>query len=142
LALALKAAAFTGQGTPRTLLSEEEGPAAAVYVAAVAAPEFEGVRYFADTPSLTAAAEEVRELYGYYHEPVSGPRALVIAPDGKGYYGAYRDGLPRIELIVLPPLPEGFVYTGAGLLGHTILGTWEEQDAWNVGAAGFLLIAP
>jgi len=108
----------------------------------VTAPEFEGVRYFAGQPSHGGDAEETRELYAYYHGPTDSgtPRALVIAPDGKGYYGEYRDGLPWLELIVLPPLPAGFTYTGAGLLGDTVLGTWEEQDAWNVGAAGFVLI--
>jgi hypothetical protein len=133
LGMALRAAAFAEL--------ESRGP---VYVAAVTAPEFEGIRYFADQSSSAGSMEETRELYAYYHGPMEGgnPRVLVIAPDGKGYYGEYRDGLPRLELIVLPLLPEGFVYTGAGLLGGTILGTWEEQDAWNVGAAGFVLIAP
>jgi hypothetical protein len=48
----------------------------------------------------------------------------------------------------LPALPKGFVYTGvaffarpspAGGVFVTALGIWEEQENWNVGAAGFVL---
>jgi hypothetical protein len=130
LALALEAAVLTGTEKPKP-----------IYVATVTAPEFEGVRYFADQPSR-GGAEEVRELYGYYDAAAEGGsfRALVISPDGKGYYGEYREGRPQLIPVALPALPENFVYTGAGLLGSTFLGTWEEQDGWNVGAAGFVLI--
>jgi hypothetical protein len=129
LSLALEASSLAGPG---------QRP---IHVAVVTAPEFEGTRYFADQLSHGGDAEEVRELYGYYHAAEDGsPRVLVIAPDGKGYYGEYRDGHPRLDRIALPPLPENFVYTGAALIGQTVLGTWEEQDEWNVGAAGFVLL--
>jgi hypothetical protein len=127
LGMVLEAAALSGgEGRP-------------VYVAEVIAPEFEGSRSFSNRPAQ--AVEEVRELCGYFSSASGGPRALVIAPDGNGYYGEFRDGRNRLEPVALPPLPEGFVYTGVGLLGGTVLGTWEEQDAWNIGAAGFMLAA-
>jgi hypothetical protein len=116
-----------------------EGGDRSVWAAEVIAPEFEGPRSFSNRPSR--AAGEVRELYGYFTSASESPRALVIAADGNGYYGEYQDGRSRLEPAALPPLPEGFVYTGAGLLGYTILGTWEERDAWNIGAAGFVLVA-
>jgi hypothetical protein len=47
---------------------------------------------------------------------------------------------PRMDHFSLPPLPEGFVYTRIGLLGDILIGAWEEQYNWNVGAAGFMII--
>ena len=40
----------------------------------------------------------------------------------------------------LPPLPEGFVYTGVALLGGILLASWEEQQEAGIGAAGFMVI--
>jgi len=40
----------------------------------------------------------------------------------------------------LPPLPEGFFYTGIGFLGDSIFAGWEEQEDFSIGAAGFVLI--
>jgi hypothetical protein len=40
----------------------------------------------------------------------------------------------------LPGLPKNFVYTGIALLGSRIVASWEEQDSWAVGAAGFVLV--
>ena len=39
----------------------------------------------------------------------------------------------------LPPLPEGFVYTGAARLGDIVLASWEEQQGVSIGAAGFMV---
>ncbi|GHT64031.1 hypothetical protein FACS1894110_02910 [Spirochaetia bacterium] len=64
--------------------------------------------------------------------------------------GVYRDSeqtekdaageAARIESFSLPPLPENFVYTGLGLVGDTVFAAWEEQQDWNIGAAGFMVI--
>jgi hypothetical protein len=40
----------------------------------------------------------------------------------------------------LPPLPEDFVYTGIGLSGDTVFASWEEQDGYSIGAAGFMAL--
>ena len=40
----------------------------------------------------------------------------------------------------LPPLPEGFVYTGIGRAGDSLFASWEEQDNFYIGAAGFMVI--
>jgi len=40
----------------------------------------------------------------------------------------------------LPPLPEGFVYTGIGRTGDSLFASWEEQDNFYIGAAGFMVI--
>ena len=40
----------------------------------------------------------------------------------------------------LPPLPEGFAYTGIGSAGNSLFALWEEQAYFNIGAAGFVII--
>jgi len=40
----------------------------------------------------------------------------------------------------LPPLPEGFVYTGVGRVGDSLFASWEEQEDFSIGAAGFVVI--
>ena len=89
---------------------------------------------------------------GYYRggtgaEETNGAIALVISPTGGGFIGAAGADAFMIREFALPPLPPGFVYTGAGVftLAHggatlAVLGAWEEQDGWNVGAAGFVLV--
>jgi hypothetical protein len=42
----------------------------------------------------------------------------------------------------LPVLPEGFVYTGFAWAGDTLLASWEEQEDYNIGAAGFMAVRP
>jgi hypothetical protein len=41
---------------------------------------------------------------------------------------------------LLPPLPEGYVYTGIGRTGDSLFASWEEQDNFYIGAAGFMVI--
>ena len=41
---------------------------------------------------------------------------------------------------LLPPLPEGFVYTGIGRAGDSLFASWEEQDNFFIGASGFMVI--
>jgi len=40
----------------------------------------------------------------------------------------------------LPPLPKGFFYTGIGFVGDSVFATWEEQEDFSIGAAGFVVI--
>ena len=40
----------------------------------------------------------------------------------------------------LPPLPEGFVYTGIAKVGANLFASWEEQEDFSIGAAGFVVI--
>jgi hypothetical protein len=40
----------------------------------------------------------------------------------------------------LPELPENFVYTHAAPLGDFMIAAWEEQEDYNIGAAGFMVI--
>jgi hypothetical protein len=42
----------------------------------------------------------------------------------------------------LPPLPAGFVYTAKGLSGGVVVAAWEEQEGFNIGAAGLMLVLP
>ena len=65
-----------------------------------------------------------------------GPLAAALTPDGEGF--AFRDG--EETRFSLPPLPENFVYTAAGLAGDTVIASWEEQDESAVGAAGFMVL--
>jgi hypothetical protein len=40
----------------------------------------------------------------------------------------------------LPPLPENFVYSHVTQLGDFLFAAWEEQEDYNIGAAGFMVI--
>ena len=40
----------------------------------------------------------------------------------------------------LPDLPEGFVYTAMGYVGDSLFASWEEQEDYSIGAAGFMVI--
>ena len=40
----------------------------------------------------------------------------------------------------LPPLPEGFFYTGVGQVGDSLFASWEEQEDFSIGAAGFMVM--
>jgi hypothetical protein len=55
----------------------------------------------------------------------------------------FYNSAPRKEGIShpsLPPLPEGFVYTGIGTVGDSLFASWEEQADFSIGAAGFVAI--
>jgi hypothetical protein len=112
--------------------------------ALVSTPAFPAARRF-----VAGTGDVLIELAVYYRdgsadtgEPAAGPCALAVLPDGRGVY-ARMDAPgtePRMDHFSLPPLPEGFVYTRIGLLGDILIGAWEEQFNWNVGAAGFMII--
>jgi hypothetical protein len=42
----------------------------------------------------------------------------------------------------LPVLPQGFVYTGIGRANGSLFASWEEQEEFSIGAAGFVVIKP
>jgi hypothetical protein len=57
---------------------------------------------------------------------------------------AFQNSAPH-EMILpehfsLPPLPDGFFYTGTGTAGGSVVAFWEEQEDFNIGAAGFVVI--
>jgi hypothetical protein len=64
--------------------------------------------------------------------------ALALLPDGRGVFR----GESHSGDFALPSLPEGYAYTSICLAGetngkYTVIVSWEEQEDWNVGAAGF-----
>ena len=70
--------------------------------------------------------------------------AFAILPDGRGLYsfGEYTSGKKADAFFFsLPALPEGFVYTGVGLLGNILVASWEEQQEAGIGAAGIMVLA-
>jgi hypothetical protein len=90
---------------------------------------------------------EEPEFSGYYRPGL----AIVLLPDGRGVYGISSGGSVRdghFRLPALPPRDEtapageagNFSYTGIALAGDLLVVAWEEQAAWNVGAAGFILL--
>jgi hypothetical protein len=81
--------------------------------------------------ALLSGENEIIKFYGFSDEK----RAVVILPDGRGVIRR-----SKVEAFALPPLAEGFVYTGIVMLPHWIIASWEEQESFAVGAAGFLII--
>jgi len=55
----------------------------------------------------------------------------------------FYNSAPRKEEIShpsLPPLPDNFVYTDIAEIGDSVFASWEEQQDYSIGAAGFMLI--
>ena len=108
---------------------------AGVKAATVVSPQFQSIRYFAgdreDTP-----------LPAFY----SGAFLLATTPRGGAFFtaansaGAASFAGETVRRFSLPPLPEGFVYTGIGAAGDTVFASWEEQEGYSIGAAGFMVI--
>jgi hypothetical protein len=142
----------TPEQAPVPLRQVLEAVGAGFHIAGVVSPEFPSLRYYA-APSAMKNIRELQIYPGYYHNGSTDGHAaaLVISPKGQGFIGLSEragDNVPLIQTFTLPPLPQGFVYTGAALLALdpssggpslAVLGTWEEQDGWNVGAAGFVV---
>ncbi|MCL2762496.1 MAG: hypothetical protein FWD36_04720 [Treponema sp.] len=103
-------------------------------IAAVVSPEFHSTRYFAVDREKTA-------ILGFYTGRPEHPFLVAIQPQGAGFYIKETDISPIIQQFSLPPLPDGFVYTGIGMVGNTIIAAWEEQDGHSIGAAGFMVIS-
>jgi hypothetical protein len=75
------------------------------------------IRYFR-AADLSAPGEEVEPaLY-------RGSQQERLAPESSG----------------LPPLPEDFAYTHVVRLGDFTIASWEEQQDYNIGAAGFMVL--
>ncbi|MDR1248288.1 MAG: hypothetical protein LBK63_03200 [Treponema sp.] len=118
-------------------------------IATVVSPEFESLRYYAAPQELDHIREDIRFCPGYYLAGDGYSLALVVDPEGRGFIGAIREGVFALREFALPALPKGFVYTGAAFfplasspdsgISVAALGIWEEQEGWNVGAAGFVL---
>jgi len=98
-------------------------------------PDFDGPRFFGFTGSA-AGTENPSLMYAFCRETDS--FALAIFPDGRGLYSAGKDA--EIKPFSLPALPDGFVYTGAALIGKVLAASWEEQQEAGIGAAGFMVV--
>jgi hypothetical protein len=97
-------------------------------------PDFPAARIF--SAGLQGDAEDAGILHGYYRK---NPEPLVFAVDA----GGRLFGVARGEAVFrfsLPPLPRGFVYTGACLAGTVLVTAWEEQEGSGIGAAGFMVM--
>ncbi|GHV68065.1 hypothetical protein AGMMS49928_06600 [Spirochaetia bacterium] len=109
-------------------------------IAAVVSPDFQGPRYFAPDNTGAGEGEILTELSGFYRSGA----ALIIFPDGRGIYslsGGENSGIIETGTFDLPPLPEGFVYTGLGCIKTALFALWEERQEGSLGAAGFMVMA-
>jgi len=85
--------------------------------------------------AATGTGEDL--LYVYCRE--ADQFAIAIFPDGQGYYSGGKE--PAAIPFTLPPLPEGFGYTGIAVFGKILVASWEEQQDASIGAAGFMVIS-
>ncbi|MDR2245249.1 MAG: hypothetical protein LBE17_01030 [Treponema sp.] len=125
----------------RTVLEEAEhsGGKGKPLVAEVVSPEFPAQRYFA-LQKDAAGEQEFVELAGFYRPPDT---AAVLFPGGQVFFtgpGAAPLETAAPKAVTLPVLPEGFVYTRIGFAGSTLIVSWEEQQDWQIGAAGFMAL--
>jgi hypothetical protein len=109
-------------------------------VAAIVSPEFQTTRLF-EADKENAPSKEGDTIFGFYSgnmdsHPVGASLAAIQA-NGSGLHITSGQSIRRFSL---PSLPEGFYYTGIGLCGDTIIASWEEQDEYSIGAAGFMVI--
>jgi hypothetical protein len=102
-------------------------------VAAVVSPEFPARRYFALQRDISGEGEIV-EIAGFYRPPDT---AALVFPGGQGILAG---PVSAPEAFALPVLPEGFAYTRIGFAGSVLIASWEEQQDWQIGAAGFMVI--
>jgi hypothetical protein len=103
--------------------------------ALVLSPAFQERRFFGEQSSTGPG------LLAYYRNGAAGSPPFLVAalPDGRGIYLAAGES----RLFSLPPLPAGFVYTGIGMAGGrdaVLFASWEEQEEYSIGAAGFMVI--
>ena len=142
-------AAFRNSSEPLTALRDfkliekmavaaQEFSGSHVPVLRIISPDFAGARDFA---SRTVAGNDFSLFFGYNRintedNPETAQLAFAVLPDGKGI-ACSQNGITKFSL---PVLPGDFVYTGAGLAGDVLIATWEEQDEFSVGAAGFMVM--
>lgn len=129
---------YAGNDIPpplRAALEEAEHSAGngKTLVAAVVSPEFPARRYFS-LQSEVSGEGEILELAGFYRPPDT---AALVFPGGRGILAGPS---PATETFTLPYLPQGFVYTRIGFAGPVLIASWEEQQDWRIGAAGFMVI--
>jgi hypothetical protein len=98
--------------------------------ASVISSGFSGARVF------SGSREGALVLLGYYR-PGPPSLALLVSRDGQAL-AAPEGGEPLP--FSLPPLPEGFSYTGIGAAGEVLIASWEEQQDSAVGSAGFMAL--
>jgi len=99
-------------------------------LAMVVSPEFPITRFFAtdrEKPAVSGFYLAGRSENAFF---------LATTPQGNALYAQAN----TIRHFFLPPLPEGFCYTGIGMCADTIFASWEEQDEYSIGAAGFMVI--
>jgi hypothetical protein len=77
-----------------------------------------------------------REARYFRASDLSGPGEEV----DPGLYRSSQQEGPKPESFGLPPLPENFAYTHVVRLGDLIIAAWEEQQDYNIGAAGFMVL--
>jgi len=98
----------------------------------VVSPEFQYARSFAADTDSSA-------ITGFY----SGTFFLAITPNGEAYYietGTASGRATSVRRFSLPALPEGFIYTSAGMIAGAVFASWEEQEGYSIGAAGFMAL--
>ena len=104
---------------------------------AVVSPDFQSTRTYATDRESPAIA-------GFYANQSDDSQAVFLLatfPDGNTILATQQaDSTVSISRFALPPLPEGFVYTGIGVIMDTIVASWEEQDGYSIGAAGFMVL--
>jgi hypothetical protein len=118
--------------TPLSAMLAAVFAASGTGLAAVVSPEFPTTRSF-------ATDREKPALSGFYSgDKPEGAFLLATTPQGNALYTKVDTTVMRH--FSLPPLPEGFYYTGIGMCGDTIFASWEEQDEYSIGAAGFMVV--
>jgi hypothetical protein len=112
-------------------------------VAAIVSSEFQTIRSFATDPASRDRAPSIEgdTIFGFYSgNPDSQPGGIFLVAVQASGNGWYIKSAPPVSRFSLPALPEGFYYTGIGMVGDTIIASWEEQDEYSIGAAGFMVI--
>ena len=102
-------------------------------------PDFSGQRYFSGSPGSMTGSLAYYRIFPF--------AALAIDIHGKGLLARTSPAAGEPDTattehipLTLPQLPENFIYTGIALCGQTIIAVWEEQEDYNIGAAGFMVL--
>ncbi|MCL2192871.1 MAG: hypothetical protein FWB78_05710 [Treponema sp.] len=101
----------------------------------VVSPEFQSNRRF-------ASGSEGPPVHAFFSRGRVPGEAFLLATDSEGNALYITADFRIIRSFALPALPEGFVYTGIGMVGNTVFASWEEQIGFSIGAAGFMAIRP
>jgi hypothetical protein len=117
------------------LLNAAALPGGKGLLAALVSPDFPAMRYYSAGDN---AGDELEEIAAFYRsgDNLAGTLAAILFPNGRGLLDR-GDGAVGFSL---PALSEGFAYTRLAFSGDVLLAAWEEQQDWNLGAAGFMII--